>query len=147
MYQVIARIGSQASLKECIEYAKNDLRNTDSCVVLRWGAMSLLLSCEQSGICKSASRIKYQPPLVQAFLSPIIPDSEFKINRVVPHMLKLKDIEPALSIISPLYMKGKTLKEFGLKLKDVNLHVQNTLKEMGIAGRRVSTKLIKFRKS
>lgn len=141
LYQVIARIGSKESLKECVEYAKNDLRNTEACVVLRWGAMSLLLSCERSGICKSSSRIKYQPPLVQAFLSPIIPDSEFKTNRVVPHMLKLKDIEPALSILSPLYMKGKTLKDFGLKLKDVNIYVQNTLKEMGIAGRRFSSKI------
>jgi hypothetical protein len=140
LYHVLARIASKDGLRECLEYAKNDLRDKEACIVLRWGAMALLLSCERMGICKSSKRIRYQPAFVQAFLSPIIPESEFSPKGTIPFMLTSQVQETALSAVAPLYSNGKKLPDLGLKLKDVNPLVQNTLKEMGLVGRRFSIK-------
>jgi hypothetical protein len=127
-------------LRECLKYAKNDLRDNEACIVLRWGAMALLLSCERNGICKASNRIRHQPAFVQAFLSPIIPESEFTAKGTIAIMLTSQIPESALSAITPLYEKGKKLVDLGLRLKEVNPIVQNTLKEMGLVGRRFSIK-------
>ena len=141
LYQVIARMGSNSALEHLVPFARSDLKKKDGCLVLQWGSMSLLLACQNKGLCKISKRIKTQLPLTQALLVPIIPESEYNEKGVVRRILSSEEIEPAIVIVEKLFRKNQTLKDYDLKLRDCNPVVQNVLKAIGIIGRRYSKKV------
>lgn len=141
LYQVITRIGSDSALQTLMPMAKADLKNKQACVILKWGAYSLLLACQKKGFCQIAKRIKGAEPIVKAWLLPIIPESEYSSKGLIRELLIDPDYTAGILVPEQLFKRTHTLREYSLLAKECSAVVQNTLKAMGIVGRRYSTKI------
>jgi hypothetical protein len=141
LYQVIARIGSDNALQILMPNAKVDLSNKSACVILKWGAFSLLLACQKKGFCRIVNRIKRADPIVQALLLPVIPETEYNPNGLIETLLSSPDYTAGILIPEQLFRRSQTLRDYVLHPRNCSTVVQNTLKAMGIVGRRYSSKI------
>ncbi|MCX5813686.1 MAG: RNA-directed DNA polymerase [Proteobacteria bacterium] len=141
LYHIMARIGTLESLRILQMQAKRDLKDKNACVVLKWGAISLLLSCQKFGICRISSRITKQESIVQALLFPVIPDEEFCEKGILKDLISAKDFMSGLLAPEQLFIRSQTLKDYLLKPKDCHPVIQNILKSLGIVGKRFSPKI------
>lgn len=141
LYQVITRIGRDELLNYYIPHAKADLRNKNACIILKWGAFSLLLRCQEKGLLKISNRIKGTESLLKSLLLPIIPDLEYSADGIIKDFLKDSDFTSGLLVTEQLYKRQIKLKNYSLQGKDCNPVIQNVLKVMGIVGRRYNIKV------
>lgn len=138
LWQILARIGSKESLFQIIDLAKEDLINKESSNFLKWGALSFLISCQKNKLCKSSKRIKYQSPLVQALMAPIIPESEFTKDGIIRNLLICKSFEPGIMLAEQLLIRKQIPKDYKIRIKDLAPQVQNSFKKLGLIRRRTS---------
>jgi hypothetical protein len=132
----LARISSEETCQELQQIAINDLSNTSSTINLKWGALAFLLKCQKYGLGNSSYRIKHQHPLVQALLTPIIPEIEYERNVVIKPLLLSKDFIPGLLLAGELIKRGKTHLSYGLKIREIPPQTQNQFRTLGIIRRR-----------
>jgi len=141
LYHVIARIGSDAALQALLPIAKADIKNKQACVILKWGAYSLLLACQRKGYCSISKRIAWVEPIVKAWLLPILPESDFSQNGLVREFLVDQDYTAGILVPEQLFIRSQKLRDYNIHARDCSFVVQNTLKAMGIVGRRYSKKV------
>ena len=87
LWHLLAEIGSDHTVRELTPLAKADLRNSPS-AALSWGALRFLLEVQRRGGHSSASRVRYQPDLVQALLVEAIPDASYGPDGPVAMLLR-----------------------------------------------------------
>lgn len=98
----------------------------------KWGVCHFLCVSE-AVTSKHLSRfLKYQAPLLQSVLAPVLPDGAFQKGEAVEFFLKRSTPEPGLSVCSGLHKRGLTPSMFGLTQKKLPSQVANTLRELGM---------------
>jgi len=100
--------------------------------VERWGTCHFLCVSEEVAGGHRSRWLKYQAPLLQSLLAPVLPDSAFAKGEVVEAFLRRSTPEPGLSVCSELHKRGLTPAAFGLKPAKLPSQVANTLRELGV---------------
>lgn len=100
--------------------------------VERWGACHFLCVSEDVTSKRQSRWLKYQAPLLQSLLAPVLPPGAFRKGEVVKEFLLRNTPEPGLSVCSSLHDRGLALSTFGLTTTDVCSQVSNTLSELGV---------------
>jgi len=136
LWQILARIGSKENMAKMIYLAKEDLKNKESSTWLKCGSLSYLISCQKNKLIKSSKRIKYQSPLIQALLVPIIPESEFTKDGIIHNLLACKSFEPGIMLAEQLLTRHQIPKDYKVKIKDLSPQAQNVFRKLGLIQRR-----------
>jgi hypothetical protein len=100
--------------------------------VERWGACHFLCVSEEVTSRHRSRWLKYQAPLLQSLLAPVLPDGAFAKGEVVETFLRRSSPEPGLSVCSALHKRGLTPSTFGLTTAQLPTQVANTLRELGV---------------
>ena len=97
----------------------------------RWGVCHYLCVAETVAKGHYSRFLKYQAPLLQALVAPVLPDGAFARGEVVGDYLKRTIPEPGLSVCAPLTERGIQLSTFALTEAQVATQVRNTLRALG----------------
>lgn len=100
--------------------------------VERWGACHFLCVSEEVTLARRSRFLKYQAPLLQSLLAPVLPDGAFAKGEVVEAFLRRSTPEPGLSVCSALHKRGLAPPTFGLDATHLPSQVANTLRELGV---------------
>ncbi len=100
--------------------------------VERWGGCHFLCVSEEVTSRHQSRWLKYQAPLLQSLLAPVLPDGAFAKGEVVEKFLRRSMPEPGLSVCSALHERGLTPSTFGLTPAQLPSQVANTLRELGV---------------
>lgn len=100
--------------------------------VERWGACHFLCVSEEVTGGRRSRWLKYQDPLLQSLLAPVLPNGAFSQGEVVETFLGRSTPEPGLSVCSALHERGLTPSSFGLTPAKLSTQVANTLRELGV---------------
>lgn len=98
----------------------------------RWGVCHFLSVAEQLTSAHYSRFLKFQAPLLQSLLAPVLPDAAFENGEAVEAYLRRSNPEPGLSVCSALHERGLTPAAFGLNDSDLASQVANTLRELGV---------------
>jgi len=120
---------SQLLTTWAINIAKHKLRDN---FVERWGACHFLCVSEEVTSSRHSRFLKYQTPLLQSLVAPVLPDTAFEKSEVAETYLKRTTPEPGLSVCSTLHLRGLTLATFGINVNQLPSQVANTLLELGV---------------
>lgn len=97
----------------------------------RWGACHFLCIAESITGSPFSQFVRYQPPLVQALLAPVLPNAAFSSGGAVATFLRRSAPEPGLAVCSALHERSLDLNHFGLSVNRLPTQVANTLRELG----------------
>src|SRR5207302_1824328 len=84
--------------------------------------------------------LKYQSPILQSLLAPVLPDAAYARGEAVDAYLRRSNPEPGLAVCPAFPERRLSLATFGLTVADLTSQVRNTLEELGVvavAGRAV----------
>ena len=98
----------------------------------RWGACHFLCVSEDVTSAHRSRWLKYQAPLLQSLLGPVLPNAAFDKGEVVETFLGRNTPEPGLSVCSALHERGLAPSTYGLKTNQLAWQVANTLRELGV---------------
>ena len=104
-----------------------------------WGACHFLCVSEALTEFRHSRFVKFQPPLLQSLLAPVLPEAAFTKGELVETYLRRTASEPGLSVCSGLHERRLTPATFGLQPGDLPSQVANTLRELGV----VATPMLK----
>ena len=104
--------------------------------VERWGACHFLCVSEEVTSRHHSRWLRYQEPLLQSLLAPVLPDGAFQKGEVVEEYLRRSSPEPGLSVCSALHERGFPLSKYGLRAARLPSQVANTLRELGVISSR-----------
>ena len=107
--------------------------------VEKWGACHFLCISETLTKFRHSRFVKFQPPLLQSLLAPVLPEAAFTKGGLVETYLRRTASEPGLSVCSGLHERRLTPATFGLQPGDLPSQVANTLRELGV----VATPMLK----
>ncbi len=97
-----------------------------------WGACHFLCMSEEVTGARHSRFLKYQAPLLQSLLAPVLPDAAFAKGEAVESYLRRTTPEPGLSVCSDLHRRSLTLASFGIQTNTLPSQVANTLRELGV---------------
>ena len=100
--------------------------------VEKWGACHFLCVSEEVTSGHQSRWLRYQAPLLQSLLAPVLPDGAFRQGEVVERFLRRSNPEPGLSVCSALHERGLTPSTLGLTAARLPSQVANTLRELGV---------------
>ena len=135
LWHLLAEIASDHTVRELTPLAKADLRNSPS-AALSWGALRFLLEVQRRGGHSSASRVRYQPDLVQALLVEAIPDASYGPDGPVAMLLREGSQEAGACLAGELIARGINHRDLGLRVSDLDPVVQEVFRALGMVQRR-----------
>lgn len=100
--------------------------------VERWGACHFLCVSEKITSGHRSRWLKYQAPLLQSLLAPVLPDGAFGKGEAVETFLGRSAPEPGLAVCFALHERGLTPSTYGLMPAQYPSQVANTLRELGV---------------
>lgn len=133
LWHVLARMAPPNQIQALRSLALDELRDAES-VTLRWGLIAFLLRAEQEGLGKVAWRIRFQPDLVQAWMVPKIPDSEYAPQRLVPKILKDGSVPAGVGLATELLDRRLSLASLGLTEGELHTDVLTAFEALGLGG-------------
>lgn len=139
LWHVLRQIASNKTLSTMLEAAKADLEPCarTCCLSLVWGIGRFLLECHRRGLCRfPRKRLQGFPCLAQSLLVPELPESAYETGRLAPWLLKGKRFEPGIVLAGELIRRKKSLRDLGLRNRDLSRQVQNVFKRVGLIARR-----------
>ena len=98
----------------------------------KWGSCHYLCVSEEMTLDHHSRWLKYQVPLLQSLLAPVLPNGAFGTGEVVNTFLTRTNPEPGLSVCSALHERSITLSMLRLKTARLSSQVVNTLRELGV---------------
>ena len=110
----------------------------------RWGACHFLCVSEQVTSTRYSRFVKFQTPMLQSLIAPVLPDAAFAGSELVPVYLRRTAIEPGLSVCPALHERGLKLSAYNIKSTQIASQVSNTLRELVS---RLRNRLTKFGRS
>ena len=114
---------------KAIEIAK---RKRSENFLERWGACHYLAAFENLTGSRHSRFLRYQSPLTQALLAPILPPGAFSQAGAAEQYLRRSSIEPGLSICGRLHALNIRPIAMGVKESELHSQVKNTLCELGM---------------
>jgi hypothetical protein len=75
--------------------------------------------------------LNFQPPLLQAFVSDVLPDTAFAVDGAAEAYLKASAFEPGISICARVHAMGLGPATFSIKPAALPSQVRNTMKALG----------------
>lgn len=105
----------------------------------RWGACDFLCAAADMTSRNYERWLKFQDPLLQAFVAPALPGRAFAQSDVVRSFLLRTTPEPGLSVAAALHQHGLTPASFGLQVDQIPSQVANSLRELGVIQLRSSS--------
>lgn len=111
-------------------------QRTQENFVERWGACHFLCVSEALTSSRHSRFLKYQAPLLQSLLAPVLPDAAFGKGEVVESYLERTTPEPGLSVCSALHQRGLTPTTFGLKVNQLRPRLATRFGNWGSCPRR-----------
>lgn len=128
-YSVVS-VSPRALTDKAIEMAKSQ---SQECFSEIWGACHFLCASEKTTSQRHSEFLRYQKPLLQALLAPMLPDQAFNQDGVVEFFLNRTAFEPGLSVCSAVHGRGLNPSTFGITNQDLlPSQVTNTLRELGV---------------
>jgi len=121
--------GSRALTSRAVNIAKDKSQEN---FVERWGACHFLCISEEMTSAHHSRWLRYQAPLLQSLLAPVLPDNAFRSGEVVGMFLTRSTPEPGLSVCAALHERGLDPTTFGLTIEQLPSQVANTLRELGV---------------
>lgn len=106
------------------------LKNRDN-FAARWGVCHYLCVCEEVTQGHYSRFLKYQAPLLQALVAPVLPAGAFLRGEVVEDYLLRTAPEPGLAVCGLIIERGVTPAAFGLVENQLPTQVRNTLRALG----------------
>ncbi len=100
--------------------------------VEKWGACHFLCVSEEVTSRRLSRWLKYQVPLLQSVLAPVLPDGSYRKDELVDIFLRRSSPEPGLSVCAALQERGLSPSTFGLTTAALPSQVANTLGELGV---------------
>lgn len=100
--------------------------------VERWGACHYLCVSETLTSHRHSRFLKFQTPLLQSLLAPVLPNAAFEKGEAVESFLERTAIEPGLSVCQRLHQLAIGPSNFALSASSLPTQVANTLSELGI---------------
>jgi hypothetical protein len=132
-YIVKSRSGTavqrEALIDSAIKIAKH---NPHDNFFEKWGACHFLCIAEVITSRHLSRFLKYQTSLLQALLTPVLPDTAFQRNEIVQFFLQRSACEPALSLCSALLERGLSLDSFELTANAISSQAGHVLRELAI---------------
>lgn len=101
-------------------------------VAERWGVCHFLCVSESETQQHYSRFLKFQAPLLQALIAPVLPTGAFAQGEAVVEYLKRTAPEPGLSVCGSISERGLSLAALGLHEGELASQVQNTLRELGV---------------
>ena len=98
----------------------------------QWGACHFLCVSAEMVEKRYAQFVKYQKPLLQSFLAPILPESAVRDKAIMGMYLRRTAPEPALSICPIMHEHRIDPSTLGIKKSELPSQVANTLRELGV---------------
>jgi hypothetical protein len=135
LWQVLARMGSQASLAEMLPLARRELSGA-SCVSHQWGLFSFLLACHRKGMSEAPEELTDASELVQAFVMPAFTKGLYEADALAIRVLHSKDYHPGLGLISQLAKGSLSLSDISVQLTQLPSQVQHSLHALGLLKQR-----------
>ena len=132
-YSREAQSKTASNLRSLTDRAVNIAKDTSNeNFVEKWGSCHFLCVSEELTARHHGRWLKYQAPLLQSLLAPVLPDGAFRKGEVVETFLRHSSPEPGLSVCSALHERGLTTSSFGLTADKLSSQVANTLRELGV---------------
>lgn len=135
LWHVLARMGGREHVRRMRSLALEELRTAQG-ISLRWGLLAFLLRAERDGLGRIAWRVRYETPLVQAWLVPILPAYEYESDRLVPKLLRDGNVESGIAIAEELVTRNLKLRDLKVRVSELNAYVQNTFRDLSLIQRR-----------
>lgn len=98
----------------------------------KWGVCHFLCVSEKLTSARLSRFLKFQAPLLQSLLAPVLPHGAFDKGEAVEIFLRRTTPEPGLSVCSALHERGLTPSSFGVEENQLPSQVANTLRELGV---------------
>ena len=114
---------------QAVDIAK---RQTQENFVERWGVCHFLCVSEDITLVRRSRFLRYQAPLLQSLLAPVLPATAFNPGGIVETFLVHSTPEAGLSVCPALQDRGLKPSSFGLKVGQLPSQVSNTLRELGV---------------
>ena len=132
-YSPNARLMTAADLRALTDHAVNIAKDRSlENFVEKWAACHFLCVAEEMTSGHQSRWLRYQAPLLQSLLAPVLPDGAFRQGEVVERFLRRSNPEPGLSVCSALHERGLTPSRLGLTAARLPSQVANTLRELGV---------------
>lgn len=132
LWHIIARMSDrkvpQSLIKEAVNVAKNRKRSFS----LLWGVCHFLCRAEDHGLGKYSEFVKYQQPLLQALLVPILPDRCYAKGGITAHFLRRSSFEPGIMLAEPFTRKKLSHDTYGITEDTLPTQVQSIFRAVGI---------------
>ena len=100
--------------------------------VEKWGVCHFLCISEEVTSRHHSRWLKYQVPLLQSLVAPVLPDGVYRKGELIETFLRRSSPEPGLAVCSALHERGLTPSTFGLTADKLPSQVANTLRELGV---------------
>jgi hypothetical protein len=107
-------------------------QRTNENFVERWGACHFACVSEVITGSRYSRFLKFQTPLLQSLVAPVLPERAFAQGEAVESYLRRTTPEPGLSVCSSIHAQGMGLSTFGLVATDIPSQVANALRELGV---------------
>ena len=132
-YSASARSMTASDLRTLTDRAVNIASDTSpENFVEKWGACHFLCVVEEMTSGHQSRWLRYQAPLLQSLLAPVLPEGAYRQGEVVERFLRRSNPEPGLSVCSALHERGLTPSTLGLSAARLPSQVANTLRELGV---------------
>jgi len=115
--------------KKAIEKAKSSY---EEFFMEKWGACHFLAVLETIIRYRFSRFLKFQSPLLQALLAPVLPDASFASNEAAEMYLRRTAFEAGLAICGRLHILGLNPQSFGISDSELSSQVRNTLCQLGV---------------
>jgi len=132
MWHILARMLEKEQMKDFIQEAITIAKSRTASAALKWGALHFLCIADAAGHGNYANFLRYQEPLVQALLTPVIPERCYREGGIIKWMLKRTAFEPGIMLAEEFVRRGMDYRTFVPNEEDLVSQVRNIFKAVGL---------------
>lgn len=132
LFYLLAAWVTRTEAKRVLAIARDLVKQKDSGVVGKWGAMIFLCRAEALGLGNYSKLVLTQRGLVQSLVMPSLPGTTLFATAAVAKFLERKAVEPGLAFAVEALRARKTLKSLGVKKAALPSQVLNVFVELGM---------------
>ena len=98
----------------------------------QWGGCHFLCASEEMSGRRYARFVKFQKPLLQSFLAPVLPGGAIRKKELIEMYLGRTAQEPGLSVCPIIHTHRIDPRKIGIQINNLPSQVVNTLRELGV---------------
>jgi hypothetical protein len=132
LFHLLAAWVTKVEAKRLLLIAQSLVKQKDSGVAAKWGAMNFLCRAEALGLGGHSKFVLTQSGLVQSLAMSALPTTTLFAPASVAKFLERKAVEPGLAFAVEAMRHRKTFKSFGVTKAALPSQVQNVFAELGM---------------